>query len=81
MDVRDVARGQSECDGTALSIGQGVDFAGRPTPRDADRFTMDHVLPALEKMLAGLRGKDSPYEHLLETIRSVLLSPCGAVLS
>jgi hypothetical protein len=38
MDVRDVARGQSECDGTALSIGQGMDFAGRPTPRDADRF-------------------------------------------
>lgn len=48
--------------------------------RQADRFTMDHVLPALEKMLAGLRGKASPYEHLLEAIRSVLLSPCGAVM-
>lgn len=47
--------------------------------RQADRFTMDQVLPALKKMLAGLRGKDSPYEHLLETIHSVLLSPWGAV--
>lgn len=49
-------------------------------PGQADRFTMDHLLPALEKMLAGLHGKDSPYEHLLATIRSVLLSPSGAIV-
>lgn len=52
----------------------------RLEPRQADRFTMDRVLPALEKMLAGLRGKNSPYEHLLEAIRSILMSPCGAVV-
>ena len=53
----------------------------RMEPGEADRFTMDHVLPALEKMLTALRGKDSPYVHVLEAIRAVLLSPYGAVMS
>jgi nitrate reductase delta subunit len=46
----------------------------------ADRFTMTYLLPALEKMLTGLAGRDNPYEHVLEAIRAVLLSPYGAVL-
>ncbi|HYV34346.1 MAG TPA: nitrate reductase molybdenum cofactor assembly chaperone [Gemmataceae bacterium] len=53
----------------------------RMKPAQADRFTTTYVLPALEKMLAGLSGKDCPYEHVLEAIRSVLLSPYGAVMS
>lgn len=47
----------------------------------ADRFTMKYVLPALEKMLAGLHGKECPYEHVLEAVRCVLLSPYGAVVN
>ena len=52
----------------------------RMEPRQADRFTVTYLLPALEKMLKGLAGKDSPYESVLEAIRCVLLSPYGAVL-
>jgi nitrate reductase delta subunit len=49
----------------------------RMEPHEADRFTVKYVLPALEKMLAGLAGKESPYENVLEAVRSVLLSPYG----
>jgi nitrate reductase delta subunit len=52
----------------------------RMPPREADRFTVTYVLPALEKMLKGLAGKQSPYENVLEAIRQVLTSPYGAVL-
>jgi nitrate reductase delta subunit len=52
----------------------------RMEPGQADRFTVTYLLPALEKMLKGLAGKDSPYENVLEAIRCVLLSPYGAVL-
>jgi nitrate reductase delta subunit len=57
-----------------------VAAVARMEPRQADRFTITYLLPALEKMLKGLAGKDSPYEHVLEAIRCVLLSPYGAVL-
>jgi nitrate reductase delta subunit len=53
----------------------------RMKPAQADRFISTYVLPALEKMLAGLSGKDCPFEFVLESIRSVLLSPYGAVLA
>jgi nitrate reductase delta subunit len=52
----------------------------RMESRQADRFTVTHLLPALQKMLKGLAGKDSPYENVLEAIRCVLISPYGAVL-
>jgi nitrate reductase delta subunit len=51
----------------------------RMEPRQADRFTMKYLLPALEKMLKGLVDKNSPYENVLEALRCVLLSPYGAV--
>ena len=54
-------------------------LARMPT-READRFTSRYVLPALEKMLAGLGGKNSPYRFVLEAIRSVLTSPAAVSL-
>ena len=38
----------------------------------AATFTEAIVLPALEKMLAALRGKENPYENVLEAVRQVL---------
>jgi nitrate reductase delta subunit len=42
---------------------------------EADRgedFAAACVLPALEKMLAAMRGKGSAYEHVLEAVRHLL---------
>ena len=61
-------------------LSQVLPTVARLQPRDADRFTTQHLLPALEKMLAGLRGKVCPYEFVLEAIRAVVLSPYGAVV-
>lgn len=52
----------------------------RMESKQADRFTVTYLLPALEKMLKGLGAKGSPYVYALEAIRCVLLSPHGAVL-
>jgi nitrate reductase delta subunit len=41
----------------------------RLTPDEADPFAERFVLPALDKMIAGLSGKDNPYEKLLEAVR------------
>jgi nitrate reductase delta subunit len=57
-----------------------VAAVARMEPRQADRFTVTFLLPALQKMLKGLAGKGSPFENVLEAIRCVLLSPYGAVL-
>jgi nitrate reductase delta subunit len=54
---------------------------GRMGPAEADRFCTNYVLPALEKMQAGLSGKNCPFEHVLAALRDVILSPCGAVLA
>ena len=59
---------------------QALRVVCRMPPRQADRFTMTRLLPALEKMLAGLHGKDSPYALLLEATRSLLTSPYGAIV-
>jgi nitrate reductase delta subunit len=48
---------------------------------EADTFITTLVLPAVEKMLAGLSGKDCPFESLLQAVRCVLLNPYGAVLA
>ncbi len=61
-------------------LSQVLPAMARLKPCEADRFTTQHLLPALEKMLVGLRGKDCPYEYVLEAIRAVVLSPYGAVL-
>ncbi|MCI0457991.1 MAG: nitrate reductase molybdenum cofactor assembly chaperone [Gemmataceae bacterium] len=46
----------------------------------ADRFVAARLLPALQKMLTGLAGKENPYGDLLEAVRCVATSPYGAVL-
>jgi nitrate reductase delta subunit len=46
---------------------------GRMKPEEADPFAASAVLPAMEKMLAGLEGKKSPYENILRAIRCVLV--------
>ena len=53
---------------------------GRMPLKEADRFASKCLLPALEKMLQGLSGKNCPYEEVLEAIRAVVLSPYGAAL-
>jgi nitrate reductase molybdenum cofactor assembly chaperone NarJ/NarW len=53
---------------------------GRMPAREANRFASRFLLPALEKMLQGLNGKNCPYEEVLEAIRTVVLSPYGAAL-
>lgn len=45
---------------------------GRMQPEEADAFAANAVLPAMEKMLAGLEGKRRPYENVLKAIRAVL---------
>jgi nitrate reductase delta subunit len=47
---------------------------GRMPGRDADKFAVTYVIPALEKMRAGIAGKNSPYEHLLEAVYTTLLA-------
>jgi nitrate reductase delta subunit len=47
----------------------------RMDQKQADRFVVRYLLPALDKMLAGLGKQDNPYQHLLEAIRCVVLSP------
>jgi nitrate reductase molybdenum cofactor assembly chaperone len=39
---------------------------------EAGSFAAESVLPALDKMLAGIAGKGSPYECLLEALRKTL---------
>jgi nitrate reductase delta subunit len=41
---------------------------------DAQELTEGAVLPAVEKMLSGLAGKNNPYESLLRAIREFLTS-------
>ena len=53
---------------------------GRMAPAEAGRFSTKFVLPALEKMQAGLAGKNCPFENVLAALRDVILSPCGALL-
>jgi len=41
---------------------------GRMDQDEANQFAAKSVLPALEKMLAGLEGKTSPYEDVLKAL-------------
>jgi len=52
---------------------------GRMEPEEADALATIAVLPAMEKMLAGLEGKQSPYENVLRAIRCVLAGPHAIV--
>jgi nitrate reductase delta subunit len=53
----------------------------RMEQQHADRFTTTYLLPALQKMLTALAARNSPYQYLLEVVRSVLLSPFSGVRS
>ena len=39
---------------------------------EASYFAEAVVLPALEKMLAAIHGKDNPYEHVLNAVRAAI---------
>jgi len=44
--------------------------ARMPEP-EAGEFAKSHLLPALEKMLASLEGKQNPFEKLLRTVKAL----------
>ncbi len=50
---------------------------GRMEPPRAADFATACVLPALEKMLAALRGKQNPYENVLQAVARLLRDGCG----
>lgn len=52
----------------------------RMDQKQADRFVVRYLLPALEKMLAGLAKQANLYQDLLEAVRDVLLSPHAVTL-
>lgn len=53
----------------------------RMSPEEATRFTRACVIPAVEKMLAGLEGKQNPYESLLRCLAVMLCAGFGSELS
>lgn len=50
---------------------------GRMEPEEAGPLCASYILPALEKMQAGLAGKDNPYEEVLHAVRH-LIEPLAA---
>ncbi len=57
-----------------------LQLLGRLEPELADDLAGRYVLPALEKMLAAVEGKDCPYEELLEMTRDVVRDTHDAVV-
>ena len=49
-----------------------LEVLGRMDVVGADTFATKSILPALEKMLAGMKGKASPYEYVLKGLEDVL---------
>jgi nitrate reductase delta subunit len=47
-------------------------LAAAPEGEEADEIVADCLLPAIEKMRAGLEGKNSPYERLLRGASMVI---------
>lgn len=45
---------------------------GRLPPAEYAPFAESHVVPAIDKMLAGLAGQGNPYEKLLRAIRRLV---------
>ncbi len=52
-----------------------LELMPRLKSQEAERLTAEFVLPALAKMLAGLVGKDNPYEDLLKVVQ-VAVTAC-----
>ena len=56
----------------------GLAVLGRMEPDQAGDFAATCVLPAVDKMVAGLSGRDSPYEHALRAIQAFLVARHGS---
>jgi nitrate reductase delta subunit len=46
----------------------------RLQPQDAALFAGTYLVPAIDKMLPGLKDKANPYEQILQAIRAVLMT-------
>lgn len=53
----------------------------RMNPDEATRFARACVMPAVEKMCAGLEGKKNPYESVLRCLAVLLLAEFGCEVS
>lgn len=51
---------------------------GRMERAEADAFSAEAVLPAVQKMLPGLTGKDNPFEQVLRTVELILTARHGS---
>lgn len=50
-----------------------LSILGRLPPAEYASFAESHVVPAIDKMLAGLAGQSNPYEKLLRAIRRLVV--------
>ncbi len=55
-------------------LGHVLAVLGRLGQAESGLFAERYVLPALDKMLAGLTDKDNPYENLLKAVRRLAAS-------
>ena len=71
-------REQLRCHGVAESgelpdhLTHVLALLARMEPVEASAFAAQSVIPALDKMLAGIAGKESPYEFLFKALRNTL---------
>lgn len=52
---------------------------GRLPPAEYAPFAESHVVPAIDKMLAGLADQDNPYEKLLRAVRRLVVHHLVAI--
>lgn len=50
-------------------LGHVLSVLGRSAPGESGPFVERYILPALDKMLTELSGKENPYEGLLKAVR------------
>ncbi len=55
-------------------------LAARMEPGEARAFS-EFILPAVDKMLAGLAGKNNPYEDVLKAVRAALAQGAAECLA
>lgn len=60
-------------------LGHVLSVLGRLTADEAGSFAARYVLPALDKMLAEIAGKDNPFENLLQAVRRLTADRCTLV--
>jgi nitrate reductase delta subunit len=80
--MREELRGHGLAESTELPdhLTHVLPALARMDQKQADRFVVRYLLPALEKMLAGLAKQENPYQDLLEAVRDVLLTPHAVAL-